>query len=106
MPDEKMRAWFAEERLATWIDGRVEHEKFCDYWAGVPGVKGRKLDWAATWRNWMRSAAERQVPRGWKPGQLAVSTSGAPQQYKSTTDGKVMQTLGLAERFRQMEENQ
>jgi uncharacterized protein YdaU (DUF1376 family) len=32
--------------------------KFVDYWTGVPGAKGRKLDWQATFRNWLRKAAE------------------------------------------------
>lgn len=27
---------------------------FKDYWISVAGAKGRKLDWAATWRNWIR----------------------------------------------------
>lgn len=27
---------------------------FKDYWIAVAGAKGRKLDWAATWRNWIR----------------------------------------------------
>jgi hypothetical protein len=30
-------------------------ENFCDYWRAVPGAKGRKLDWDATWRNWCRN---------------------------------------------------
>jgi hypothetical protein len=30
-------------------------EKFRDYWRAIPGAKGRKLDWDATWRNWCRS---------------------------------------------------
>lgn len=34
--------------------------KFRDYWRSVPGAKARKLDWNATWRNWMRRAAETQ----------------------------------------------
>ena len=29
--------------------------KFADYWHSVPGAKGRKSDWAATWRNWVRN---------------------------------------------------
>lgn len=29
--------------------------RFRDYWVGVPGVKGRKIDWPATWRNWVRN---------------------------------------------------
>ena len=28
--------------------------QFKDYWIGVPGQKGTKTDWDATWRNWVR----------------------------------------------------
>lgn len=43
---------------------RAESElaKFRDYWKSQPGSRGRKLDWSATWRNWVRSAGER-LPR-------------------------------------------
>lgn len=34
-------------------------EKFKDYWTSKPGKAGTKLDWTATWRNWVRE--ERQV---------------------------------------------
>ncbi len=44
------------------VDMRVEHAKFVDYWRAVPGAKGRKADWSATWRNWVRRAAE-NTPR-------------------------------------------
>ena len=30
-------------------------EKFKDYWISQPGQKGVKLDWFATWRNWVRN---------------------------------------------------
>lgn len=40
-------------------DLRREHAKFIDYWLGKSGRDGTKLDWDATWRNWMRTAAER-----------------------------------------------
>jgi hypothetical protein len=30
---------------------------FKDYWCSVPGAKGTKLDWQATWRNWARREA-------------------------------------------------
>jgi len=33
--------------------------KFCDYWRGVSGHRGRKVDWDATWRNWCRNDADR-----------------------------------------------
>jgi uncharacterized protein YdaU (DUF1376 family) len=30
-------------------------DRFRDYWRAMPGVKGQKTDWNATWRNWVRS---------------------------------------------------
>lgn len=33
---------------------------FCDYWRAVPGSKGRKADWTATWRNWCRRDLEKK----------------------------------------------
>jgi len=38
------------------LDRRDELAKFRDYWLAVPGSKGCKLDWDATWRNWIRNA--------------------------------------------------
>lgn len=35
-------------------DLTAAHREFCDYWVGVPGQRGVKLDWEATWRNSMR----------------------------------------------------
>ncbi|HHW4670718.1 MAG TPA: YdaU family protein [Xylella fastidiosa subsp. multiplex] len=43
------------------VDGRYEAEKFRDYWRSVAGAKGRKQDWEATWRNWIRRAAENKT---------------------------------------------
>lgn len=98
-----MRAWFAAEKLAAAIDGRIEHEKFCDYFAGAPGVKGQKVDWPATWRNWMRTAAERV---GRRPGNSVVTYWGdSAQNRPSTTDQKVAQTLELGRRLQAMEES-
>lgn len=37
-----------------------EFEKFTDYWQARAGPNGVKLDWNATWRNWLRKAAEDQ----------------------------------------------
>jgi hypothetical protein len=31
--------------------------EFVDYWIAVPGQRGTKLDWSATWRNWVRRSA-------------------------------------------------
>ena len=38
------------------FDTQREHKNFVDYWLAQPGAKGVKLDWDATWRNWMRRA--------------------------------------------------
>jgi len=48
--------------------------KFRDFWAGKAGASGVKLDWPATWRNWVRSDCEK---RGWVP--IAQTATGPPQ---------------------------
>lgn len=42
-----------------------EAARFRDYWKGRAGSGGVKLDWKATWQNWIRSTAEKlgKVPR-------------------------------------------
>lgn len=41
------------------IDLKLETHAFRDYWKSVPGVKGKKSDWDATWRNWIRNTYKR-----------------------------------------------
>jgi len=36
--------------------------QFKDYWSSVPGSKGTKLDWFATWRNWVRNQKKAAAP--------------------------------------------
>jgi DnaT-like ssDNA binding protein len=36
---------------------------FRDYWCALGGPKGCKLDWAATWRRWTRTASDRKRER-------------------------------------------
>ena len=33
---------------------RFEADNFKDFWTSKPGQAGKKLDWPATWRNWVR----------------------------------------------------
>lgn len=35
---------------------RSEADKFRDYWIGKAGAAAKKVDWQATWRNWMRNS--------------------------------------------------
>jgi hypothetical protein len=46
-----------------WSDKQIGDEaaNFRDYWLGVPGAKGVKLDWPATWRKWVRSSRVKPV---------------------------------------------
>jgi len=55
-----MVAW-ATERVPH-VDGRRETEKFTNYWRAKTR-DATKLDWAATWRNWMLNAADRTASR-------------------------------------------
>jgi hypothetical protein len=60
-PDED--GWtYAANTLGLNVDPANELDRFRDYWRAVPGAKGRKTDWPATWRNWVRRAAE-TLPR-------------------------------------------
>jgi hypothetical protein len=38
-------------------------ESFKDYWISIPGQKGNKADWLATWRNWVRNEKKQFKPK-------------------------------------------
>lgn len=40
------------------VDLHRELAKFRDYWFAKAGKDGRKVDWQATWRNWLRKAID------------------------------------------------
>lgn len=48
-------------------------QRFRDYWIAQPGVKGRKADWPATWRNWVRNE---RAPHG--------AVAGRPAKFDPT----------------------
>jgi hypothetical protein len=52
-------------------------DQFKDYWTSVAGQKGVKLDWFATWRNWVRTTnAPKQNPAD--IGRVTVPPSNEP----------------------------
>lgn len=61
LPDH-LRAWAVSRGLSD-FEVRREAEKFRDYWIAVPGAKGRKVNWDATWRSWIRRALEDRSKR-------------------------------------------
>ena len=59
LPDD----WHAWAEAAGHHDPPAEWARFADYWRSVPGQKGSKLDWPATWRNWIRKSLDDQRSR-------------------------------------------
>lgn len=59
-PSQELVDWARQERPD--VDLRKEAATFRDYWAAKAGKDGVKLDWSATWRNWIRKA--NGPPRG------------------------------------------
>lgn len=62
--------WHPSEDLMTWAktefpntDVLIETDKFKDYWRSKAGASATKLDWDATFRNWIRSARGRPVDK-------------------------------------------
>lgn len=76
--------WTLPDEWASWAKVNVtddeaaimdQADQFRDYWIAQPGQKGVKLDWQATWRNWMRRARLRRPSNGFsRGGQPQVSS--------------------------------
>jgi hypothetical protein len=71
-----MNAW-AKEHVPE-LAGLRETEKFVNYWRAKSGKDATKVDWPATWRNWMLTAAERL------PGARASPSGHSP--YRNPVD--------------------
>lgn len=80
---DDMRTW-GQANHPT-VDGERETAAFIDYWRSTPGAKGVKLDWQATWRNWIRRAADR-----------APAPANGHMPRTSTADQRVQAGLQLA----------
>jgi hypothetical protein len=65
----EMVQW-ARQRVPR-VDGKLETEKFINYWTAKAGRDASKTNWVRTWQNWMLSAAERL------PGAPAAQTRRA-----------------------------
>ena len=57
------------------IDLKLSADTFQDYWPAQPGADGLKLDWRATWRNWVRNDAKRT--KGFSNGKGQYGQRGA-----------------------------
>lgn len=50
---------------------------FCDYWRSRDGPNARKLDWAATWRRWIREEAKKPRSQRYGNGKPTVQDAAA-----------------------------
>lgn len=80
---DEMRDW---ARTSTPLCGPRDHEAFRDYWRGAPGAKGRKVDWFATWKNWMRREQERRETNGRSNNVVAIRPSTSDQRANGAKD--------------------
>ena len=76
--------WFLTKAMGDWatqerpdLDVRQVAEQFKDYWVAQAGQKGVKLDWDATWRNWIRNT-KAVKPNPYDVGRLTVPPSNEP----------------------------
>lgn len=53
-------------------------DEFRDYWVALPGSKACKLDWEATWRNWVRKEGRNAMPRNGRSSVVGVDAHGVP----------------------------
>ena len=67
--------WAQQERPD--LDVRKVADQFKDYWIAQPGQKGVKLDWDATWRNWVRNTKAEKVNYA-DIGRVTVAPSNLP----------------------------
>jgi uncharacterized protein YdaU (DUF1376 family) len=66
-------------------------DQFRDYWIAQAGAKGRKVNWDATWRNWVRN--QRTAPASFKPYENAKDKSRREAMEILTGIGKQDDTI-------------
>jgi hypothetical protein len=96
--------WFLNKSMGDWatqerpdLNVREVAEQFKDYWVAQAGQKGVKLDWDATWRNWIRNT-KAVKPNPYDVGRLTVPRSNEPDAalLKIAEDAKKAAPIPLA----------
>jgi hypothetical protein len=81
---------FAIDQGLTPAEAQAEFDKFRDHWKAKSGRDATKVDWSATWRNWIRNAVK------WKGKPNANGRNGGKQSLGELADQ-------LADEARQLE---
>lgn len=75
--DQRMSAWAADK--VPNLDINFHTEKFINYWTAKSGSNAMKLDWFATWKNWMLDENARLPTRNG-----TVATKGELRDWGAT----------------------
>lgn len=96
-PSDAERAFAKQEGFSDWEIQR-ETQKFRDYWTACAGAKGVKLDWTATWRQWIRNGADRAGKTPAPSAGAAAAVSGyyakAESEQLAAWDAYAIRTTG------------
>lgn len=84
-PDAEQLAWARAERPS--VNLATEAAKFRDYWIAKAGQQGVKLDWPATFRNWIRSV--REEPPSAANGRPPIAQNFSAKTYTGTPDDEL-----------------
>lgn len=85
---EPWKAFCMQERVG--LDPAAVFAEFRDYWIAKPGQGGVKLDWDATWRNWVRRQSGPKGPQAGLPAAARTALCdwrGDPYQAQATSCG-------------------
>jgi Helix-turn-helix domain len=96
----KMAQWARDNvpELIAQGRGKRETDKFINYWRSKTGRDATKLDWDATWRNWMLNAEDRLGPQAAAagPGNGSTGTDRAAQALQAGIEAGQILRGGVA----------
>lgn len=96
-PDASCQA-VAEELLLTAPQSQAIFAEFTDHWKSAPGQRGVKLDWQATFRNWLRNNAHKH--KGKQNGSYRESNNSIDRSLRvvsAVADESIRRAGGLGE---------
>ena len=99
--------WFLSKSMGDWatqerpdLYARQVAEQFKDYWVAQAGQKGVKLDWDATWRNWVRNT-KAVKPNPYDAVRLTVPSKNEPDPALTKIIEDAKKAVPIPESFRQ-----
>lgn len=69
---EEWLLWAIEDRAWARADAETEAATFVDHWHAKSGRDATKLDWQATWRNWVRNSRRSSKAKTYDPERITV----------------------------------